>query len=405
MNVEYLVAFYMLVCVMMTAFNFGFLFYEKVHTKRFEKKMDRMAAGLAAEIERNADFPTEAHRRILERAMRFLSGMESFDLSMDKLRGLDAEKSEHYLRGISSVFEHLTYHFQRKDDLKCAYFAYIVGRWYRKRPCADVVKEALLHYVRERSFYARQNALQALSALGDAKALVDAAEALDREDSFHHPKLVTEAFLAFEGDQRELENEAIVRFASLQPALQAAVVNYVRMADVGGNPGNEQCAARNRAWALGLLKDESANVEVRLACIRYFMRHPWSEAEEALLELSRRDTPEEWEFAAVSASALAAYPGDESRAALKHCLRSPLWHVRHNAAKSLHSMGLSLEEDLADVMEGDDPYARDMLQYRWEYEAMRAGKDEIADRSAQAGDVVADCASAPSADGKDGDAR
>lgn len=92
MTVEYIIAFYMLVCVMMTVFNFGFLFYEKAHSKRFEKKMAKMAVSLSEEIERNADFPTEEHRRILERKMRRLSGMEAFDLSMEKLRDLDTEK-------------------------------------------------------------------------------------------------------------------------------------------------------------------------------------------------------------------------------------------------------------------------------------------------------------------------
>lgn len=373
MSIEYLIAFYMLVCVMMTGFNFAFLFYEKVHTRRFEKKMARMAVELAEEIERNADFPTERHCRFLESRMRWLSGMEAFDLSMEKLSDLDSGKSEHYLRGISSVFEHSTYRFARKDDLKCAYFAYIVGRWYRKRPASDVVLEALLHYVRERSFYARQNALQALSALGDEKTMVDAALALDRADVFHHPKLLTEALLAFEGNRAALAHCLIACFEDLHPASQVAVVNFVRMAVVGRADCSEDELEMHRVWALGLLRDARVDAEVRLACIRYFMRWPWSEAADVLRELALRDTPEEWEFAAVAATALSAYPGERTVSALKHCLRSPMWHVRHNAAKSLFDMGLSLKDDLADVMAGDDPYARDMLQYWWEYETLRAG--------------------------------
>ncbi len=53
MKVEYLVFFYMLVCVMMTLFNFGFLFYEKAHSKRFERKMARMAVELEGEKDRD----------------------------------------------------------------------------------------------------------------------------------------------------------------------------------------------------------------------------------------------------------------------------------------------------------------------------------------------------------------
>lgn len=373
MKIEYLVFFYMLVCVMMTLFNFGFLFYEKAHSKRFERKMARMAVELEGEIDRNADFPTEAHRHVLERRMRRLSGMEAFDLSMDKLRELDAGKSERYLHGIAQVFEHLTYEFARKDDLKCAYFACIIGKWYRKRPAASVVTDALLHYVRERSFYARQNALMALSAIADERTLVDAAIALDEIDSFHHPKLVTEAFLAYAGDRAALSREAVARFGDLQPSSQVAVVNFARMyrAEEGTALTDEELTER-QAWVFEVLCDERADLEVRLACVRYFMRWPWQPAADKLRELALRDAPETWEFAAVAASALASYPGEETVAVLKRCLRSSMWHVRANAAKSLYDLGLS-RDDLADVLEGGDPYAADMVRYRWSLEEAHEG--------------------------------
>lgn len=375
MSVEYIIAFYMLVCVMMTAFNFVFLFYEKAHSKRFEKKMAKMAVSLSEEIERNADFPTEEHRRILERKMRRLSGMEAFDLSMEKLRVLDVEKSEHYLRGISSVFEHLTYEFTGRDDLKCAYFAYIVGRWYRKRPAADAIIEALFHYVRERSFYARQNALESLAVVADERTMIEAACAIDQSDSFHHPKLLTEALLSFQGNRGGLAQEAVKRFDEFAPHSQVAIVNFLRMYSVGQEGAlSESELEERRAWVFSKLSDESVYSEVRLACIRYFMRWPWEPAGDELCALAAKDTPEEWEYAAVAATALASYPGEKTVAVLKRCLRSRMWYVRFNAAKSLYDLGLSLETDLADVLSGNDAYARDMLRYRWDYEAMRRGE-------------------------------
>ena len=65
----------------------------------------------------------------------------------------------------------------------------------------------------------------------------------------------------------------------------------------------------------------------------------------------------------------------ETFEALKRCLSSTSWFVRHNAAKALHDWGLSLD-DLDDVMHGSDSYARDMLRYRWELEGIaRAASD------------------------------
>lgn len=354
MQIEWLVAFYIAVSIALMGFDFGFLAYEKLHARRFDARTKRIAELLGQEIERNADFPTDEHKRTLERAMRRMAGMESFDLTMGHLLREDPDKSERYLRGICVVFDHLTYRFNKKDDLHRAYFAYVVRRWCRPRPASDTVEQALLRYVREGSFYARQNALEALSQVGSARALAEAIAALERDGEFHSPKLITEAALAFAGDAAELEAELRERIPRFGPQTRAALINFLRMAGLG-DPGA----------VLGLLRDEREDLEVRLACIRYFMRVHWEPAEADLLKLAAEDDPALWEYAAVSATALANYPGPQAVAVLKGCLSSPSWFVRHNAAKTLYGYGLTLE-DLDDIVNGPDAYARDMVTYHWE---------------------------------------
>ena len=100
MKIEWLIAFYLFISVMMIVFNFGYLAYEKVHARRFDVRTKRLAELLGDEIERNAAFPTEEHKRTLERAMRRMAGMESFDLTMGHLLREDPAKSERYLHCI-----------------------------------------------------------------------------------------------------------------------------------------------------------------------------------------------------------------------------------------------------------------------------------------------------------------
>ena len=83
------------------------------------------------------------------------------------------------------------------------------------------------------------------------------------------------------------------------------------------------------------------------------MRNYWDPAEEPLRRLALTEDPARWEYAAVAATALASYPSMETFEALKRCLSSTSWFVRHNAAKALHDWGLSLD-DLDDVMHGSD---------------------------------------------------
>ena len=65
------------------------------------------------------------------------------------------------------------------------------------------------------------------------------------------------------------------------------------------------------------------------------------------------------------------YPGMEAVEVLKGCLSSPSWFVRNNAARTLYDYGLTLE-DLDDVVNGPDAYARDMLAYHWELRRVEA---------------------------------
>ena len=116
---------------------------------------------------------------------------------------------------------------------------------------------------------------------------------------------------------------------------------------------------------LALMRDEREDLEVRLACIRYFMRRHWPAAEADLLKLVSDNDPARWEYQAIAATALSNYPGMEAVVTLKGCLSSPSWFVRNNAAKTLYDYGLTLD-DLADIMNGPDAYARDMLAYHWE---------------------------------------
>ena len=43
MKIEWLIAFYLFISVMMIVFNFGYLAYEKVHARRFDVRTKRLA--------------------------------------------------------------------------------------------------------------------------------------------------------------------------------------------------------------------------------------------------------------------------------------------------------------------------------------------------------------------------
>ena len=379
MSVQLVIGFYAVISVMMIAFNLGYLEWERLRGWRLARRTAKMTAALQAEIARNLDFPTEEHRRYLERRLRSLAGMESFDRTMGSLAEKDEGASERYLRGISVVFERVIPHVPRRDPLRRAYVAALARRWYRERPAAAPVLRALQEDLRLTALYACQNAFEALVALGSPEDVARAMATLGEAGVAHSRRLVSETLLAYPGDPEELADVLLARFGGLSDPMRVCVINYLRLSGVGREGRGAGAPPDRYDFLRRLMTDAAADEDVRLACVRFFMRNAWNVALEPLVRMARDKDATHWEYAAVAALALSSYPYPKAVRTLKRCLRSPVYQVRFNAAKSLYGLGLSLDADLADVMGGRDRYAREMLLYRWRIE-----RSHVAGRGAPA---------------------
>lgn len=356
MKVEWLIYFYMAVSVMMLLFDVGFTLRERGRARSMELRAKRMADDLERVFGCMDAARMPARMHMLERALGGLSGMEAFDIAMERASARGEEAGE-YLAAIAPVFEQLAPAYARREPLEQAYFAYMVKRWYRSASANKELVAMLLDLLRSKSLYVRQNAFEALAAIASPHDFARAIALLDGAPTSHSARLITEVALGYAGDVGQLAEELKSSFVDFGPRTQAAVVNFLRMTGAG-----------ETASLLRRMTDSSSDKEVRLACVRYFMRNRAEEAREPLLEMAQLTDPVSWDYASVAALALASYPGEETVRVLKRCLSSRSWHVRHNAAKSLYDLGCTLDGDLRDVMEGSDGYARDMLVYRWETE-------------------------------------
>ena len=169
-----------------------------------------------------------------------------------------------------------------------------------------------------------------------------------------HPKVVTEALLTYTGDAEALIRRILGQLDHFSLQIQRAVLDYIRFrSGAYGQPMAE------------ILRDPGRDKELRFAAIRYFGRYPDPSVEEILLRFVTDKDPLRWEYAAISASALARYPGQEVVDALIQAMYSPNWYIRYNASSSLEAHGLSYEA-LFQILSGEDRYAREMLNYRLE---------------------------------------
>ena len=362
MGAEVLLYGYGLVCLSMLAFNLLYSLHLRSDDRLRRRRTEGLRRRVDAQLERlretrvGAPPPVQvSHLTWTSRCLARVNYLLAFDRLLDEQDQSDSTFQE-YIRQLQPVLLYLATVYLRREETQAAYYCHFLARHQLQRHMEmDQIQQVVLSFLRRDSLYCKVNALKALCSFGSPDILADALQELSREESAQlHEKVVTEALLTYTGDRAALIELLWARFDRFSLRLQRAVLDYIRFCS----------GAWGRPMAQ-ILRDPARNKELRFSAIRYFGRYPDEGARQLLLDFVRDRDPLRWEYAAISASALARYPGQEVVDALLRAMHSPNWYVRYNASTSLEAHGLTYEEML-EVLAGDDRYAREMLSYRLE---------------------------------------
>lgn len=367
MHIEVMIYVYMAVCTAMILFNCAMVVVngrQKRHkdrpdrqlSRRISQQLDRLEAGNGVE---------EAHIRWIAAKLRHTENMRAFDANMELMQKAGAAGIQPYLEALRPVFLSLADCYCEGEPLKASYFAYVVRKYHMaRRGSFDSLTEHMMRLLHSPSVYARENAIHIIYDLGDPDCAIRALHMLDNCRIFHHPKLIHDGLLEFRGDRNELLSALWKEFGQFSAEMQTALVNYMRLS---GGGCDEQ--------VFNLMTRAGQDDEVYFACMRYFGRFTYAPAYPVLLENLRGGEGRRWEFAAVAAAVLRNYPGQQTAEQLKAALHSSAWSVRANAAESLEALGIGYAE-LAAVFEGNDRYAREILQYRMDFRRAKTQEKE-----------------------------
>ena len=387
MNIETLLYIYLFVCASMIVFNIitaivlrGIDRRTVRTSEKFKKQVAYQLGRLWRAEETDALGRTaveESHKRYLQKKLKRVGNMIAFDRMLETAYIEDPRVIKAYLSDLDSVFIYLTASYLRKSRIEAAYFPYIIKKYrlISHRPFPSIVG-SLLQLLREPSIYCRENAMQALYTTGDPDCIMEALGIIDKSELFFHGKLLSDGLLNFSGSTRALNDRIIEKFSDFSTDMRIALLNYLRFS-----------SGEYREFALGLLSDEKQNAEIRYACIRYLGKYPLDAAYPLICSFAVGSSSEKWEYAAIASSALGSYPGEKTVALLKSNLYSHNWYIRFNSAESLERLGVTYE-NLADIIDGNDRYASEILQYRFERRsAVHSAKAEDGKTGAEAGNA------------------
>lgn len=356
MGTEVLLYGYGFVCLSMLAFNILYNLAMKGSQRRLERKGTHLAVRMESQLRRiRQGLPVEpGHLSFLRRRLTRVGCLLAFDRALERLPDRESDPAAAlYLHQIHPVLLQLAMLYWKRDSLQAAYFAYFLARHRLEQGMPmDSLQEIMVAYMKKDNLYCRMNALQALYAFGSPERVAEAVLLQDRTGAFFHEKVLTDGLLSFQGDHGRLIRLLWAEFERVSDKTRLSILNYIRFR-----------TGDYRREMYDIMQDPARDKELRLSALRYFGRYQYPPARAALIAFVRSRDAAHWEYAAVAATVLAQYPGEDTAAALMEAVHSANWYVRYNAAASLEHLQLHYS-DLIQVMGGRDRYAREMMMYR-----------------------------------------
>lgn len=355
MNVETLIYAYLAVCFSMIVFNCVCIFAFKRGDKKISKRSTEFENRILEQIEqmKQGNSPDEEHKNYLRKKLKKTGNLTALDETVERLFAAEPDAVKVYLTAIFPVFIYLSMEYQKRDEIRAAYFPYVITRFgILKDQTSGVMLDSLFELLHSESLYCRENALQAIYSTGDCGCVATALKIIDSSKYFHHSKLLTDGMLEFSGSHESLSAALWEEFDTFSNQMKVTILNYFRFS--GSN-----CCEK----IMGLLSDTKQDDEIRFSCIRYFGKYRYEPVFSLLLDFAENADKRRWEYAAISSSALGIYPSERTIQVLKRNLNSSNWYIRFNASTSLEMFGLTYT-DLIDIFDGNDRYAREILQYR-----------------------------------------
>ncbi|MBR5808942.1 MAG: hypothetical protein IKY39_02390 [Clostridia bacterium] len=354
MKIEIMIYVYIAICISMIAYNIIYIFILRHRERALASNSQRLEEILNKQIDilKNDGKISDEHKDYLCRELDKTAGITAFDKALEKIYENEPELCERYLVETFSVFEVLTHRYISKDTLKIAYFPYILHKYkILKHYESERLIGSLLELLRSVNVYCRENTLKAIYSMQRPELVVSALKIIDKNLSFHHPKLICDGLFEYKGDKQILKEKLLQNFSEFSIQMRVNILNFFRFSSI-----------RCDDEMMFILKNEKENNELRFSAIRYFEKFPSDDARPVLENLAENLEGRPWEYQAISTSALKSYPGDVTFRILVKNLSNHNWHVRQNSAISCERLGYSYY-DLINVFDGEDRYAREMMRY------------------------------------------
>lgn len=353
LNIDTVIYSYMFIGITLLIYNIQYIFY----SNRREKKYEESVKVWKKSIERQISLISKGrvvesnHKKQMKEKLTNTNQLISFVRALDILREQEEDVSR-YINENYIEIQSLAHHYSKKESMDRAFFAFFISK---NPPNQDKeyrpIMEILISYMEDSTVYCRENVLNALYALGNPQAVENALQVINDRQWFHHQKLLADGLMTFTGDKDELAELLWSHLRKWDKNLMIAVVQFITAS-----------SDKFKEQFFEVVQCIDIDIEIRIAILRYYRRHIYEPIRSLLLSYLKGEKLTDETIMIIAASVLDRYPGEDTIEVLKAAIHNSNWYFRYNAASSLVSLKVDID-DLQDVLDGKDRYAKEILTY------------------------------------------
>lgn len=347
-KIQYLIYLYMALCACMMIYNIVYTLYNRTTERNIEKQKNGFIKKIKNQISLVESGITllPKHRKYLYNKLKRTHNLLLFEQILDEQT---QEIRKKYIENIENIFCELAIYYQNSDNIKKAYFAYIVGKYKIEH---NTITNTLFMFLDEEAMYCRDNSIKAIVRLGKINNIIKVFKEISKSSYYYSVEMLFENLLKFDGDKEILSEKMWQEFWEFNKNIQIAIIKFITKSKL--NYSEE---------FLRLLNNKEINNEIKVELIKYFKDNTCPEVESLLINYTKYTGILNRELVIESAKILSAYNSIEVKDALKELLKRNDWDIRMVASESLSILGTSYYE-LAEIYNSEDNVARRILRYK-----------------------------------------
>lgn len=274
---------------------------------------------------------------MFRRKLKNVNNLKAFEKAYSEL--LENEDINIYRKKMLYTFVKLSIYYRtRKNEMEKAYFAYIIGKFFKNVESEYVLSVfigTLYEFLECKSIYCKMNSMEAIYCIGTINHIIRGISIINNNLYTYNPVLLANGLKLVAEDKDKLAYELFNRFEEYNKEIQIAIIKFL-----------SEYKYIDENMILKKLKDNSIATDVRCEIMRYFQKNKNEEAKQFLMDRLKKEKIVANDLIIKAIGTLGYYEEEEVYHLLEQLKESTDDLIRESAYRSLEKRQKILQKQL-----------------------------------------------------------